>query len=460
MPFGFGEHNDNFHNSNFGSETFEDDFKSNIRLETLYLDNFKSFKRSKFEFGKLNCLIAPNNTGKSNLMVALKFLDNLIYHNAAVAIASVGGAENIRNFHYDENETKVNARFRIKNRVLHLNEFIDYDIYLNFLYSIDFESKQHNIDVIVSGKIKSVIIEGSDLVSGYERIIGKFESNIKNYDRYVDVLNGQNYRSFDFTYNHNTKQYSLNTRFDSTKKMIENLFILKIDKSDKEKLELFLNFSNIFSKNSLFSSYYFQSHEMKKPQVLGKAELSDNGKNLPEYLVSLYKRDKELFEDISTSLIGEVELVNSIEVRDSLIPELVFKEEVNDKTHDVSIQNISDGTLHFIAIMSALLGNRLSQGIMIEEPERHMHMKVLSYILNTMRDDDKQIFFTTHSGELLRILNQDEIIFLYRDEDTGDTKGLSASKIESLDKIFKKYKYELSDIIKNEVLGYLGDYNG
>jgi len=47
---------------------------SYIRLESLYLDNFKSFKESKFEFGNLNCLIAPNNTGKSNLIEALKFL--------------------------------------------------------------------------------------------------------------------------------------------------------------------------------------------------------------------------------------------------------------------------------------------------------------------------------------------------------------------------------------------------
>ena len=82
---------------------------SNIRLESLYLDNFKSFKESKFEFGKLNCLIAPNNSGKSNLIEALEFLDSLIYENTARAISKIG-LNNIKNFHYNE---KTSAFVRI-----------------------------------------------------------------------------------------------------------------------------------------------------------------------------------------------------------------------------------------------------------------------------------------------------------------------------------------------------------
>lgn len=428
---------------------------SYIRLESLYLDNFKSFKESKFEFGKLNCLIAPNNTGKSNLIEALEFLDNLIYQNMAVAI-SKAGIYNIRNFHYDKTKTTLNANFIIKNRVLHLNELIDYDISLSFLYSMDWESKQHNIDVIIRGKIKSLLIDNNDLDSSFDRKINDFESYIRNYDKYVLICNKQNYRSFDFTYNHNSLSYTLGTRFESTKKIVENLFVLKINKKEDNKLESFLKFSYIFSKNSLFSSYYFQSHEMKKPQVLGESTLVENGKNLPEYLVYLYQKDRELFENISISLIGEVELVNSIEVRDDSIPELIFKEKLNDKSYPVSIQNISDGTLHFIAIMSAIIGNKLSQGIMIEEPERHLHMKVLSYILNTMRDDDKQIFFTTHSTEMLSELKLDEIIFMFRDFN-GDTKGIRAKDIKNIKKIMKRYKNDLVEMIRIGILDGLED---
>jgi len=86
---------------------------SNIMLESLYIDNFKSFKDSKFEFGKLNCLIAPNNTGKSNLVEALEFLDSLIYQDVSRAIAKVG-LQNIQNIHYvDNKKIVINAKFKI-----------------------------------------------------------------------------------------------------------------------------------------------------------------------------------------------------------------------------------------------------------------------------------------------------------------------------------------------------------
>ena len=36
----------------------------------------------------------------------------------------------------------------------------------------------------------------------------------------------------------------------------------------------------------------------------------------------------------------------------------------------------------------------------------------------------------------------------------------SNSKHSPEDKLFKKYKYEITEIIKDGVLGYLGDYDG
>ena len=76
-----------------------------VMLKQLYIHNFKSFWHSKFEFGKVNCLIAPNNAGKSNLVEALIFLDNLIYKNPQQAINRVG-LKKIKNYHYNEDEIR------------------------------------------------------------------------------------------------------------------------------------------------------------------------------------------------------------------------------------------------------------------------------------------------------------------------------------------------------------------
>lgn len=439
MAFGFGEYNDNFYNSNFYSE-----YKSHVRLESLYLDNFKSFKESTFEFGKLNCLIAPNNSGKSNLIDALKFLDALLYENPARAIAKVG-LKNIRNFHYDEKETRVKAKFLIKNRVLVADELIDYDVTFLFIFTLNTDDKVSNTDVVIDGKIKSIAIDKNDLKNGFGlRIFENLEGYIANYSDNLESLKKKQYRQFCLNYNTTSKNLVIDSRLDSTYKILEKLLGIQENK--------ILDYKNIFNKSSLFTSHYFHAHDIKRTQESGFGYLLENGTNLTEYLESL---DREVFADISTSLIGEVELVTSIEIKGESIPEVVFNEEVNDIKYPVSIQNISDGTIHFLAIMSAILGNQNSIGLMIEEPERHMHMKVLTYILNTMRDDDKQIFFTTHSTELLSQLKLDEIVFMFRDYE-GDTKGQRTKDIPNIKKIMKLYKNDLVSMIQ---MGVVGEYD-
>ncbi|MCK9371800.1 MAG: ATP-binding protein [Sulfuricurvum sp.] len=453
MVFGFeGSGGQNFDNGNFASEPIEREYKSSIILESLYLHNFKSFYNSKFEFGKLNCLIAPNNTGKSNLVEALEFLDALIYENTARAIAKIG-FQNIQNYHYlDEKRISMNAKFNIQNRVLVSDEFIDYKLELAFLFSMDIEEKKSNIDIIsYSSKIKSIPIDKADLQNGLQlRVFNDFDEYIQNYLLYAQNLEKKRYESFDFSYNNSTLQYEIKTKRDTTDKLVQLLFGLEINKKNNI-LTKPMDFRFLFNRSSLFASHYFHAHDIKRTQESGFEYFLKDGTNLAEHLSNL---DKEVFEDISTSLIGEVELINSLEIKDGFTTDIVFNEEVNGKTYPIKLQKVSDGTIHFVAIMTALIGNKHSIGMMIEEPERHMHMKVLSYILNTMRDDDKQIFFTTHSTEFLSQLNLDEIIFMFRDYE-GDTKGQRAEDIPNIKKIMKRHK-DLVEIIK---CGLVGEYD-
>jgi len=421
-------------------------------LKKLYIHNFKSFWNSTFEFGKVNCLIAPNNAGKSNLIEAIEFLDNLIYQNPVVAMAKVG-LDNIKNYHYVENETKLNAEFEINNIVLVGDELLSYKLTLSFIYSYNWELKTQNIDVFISGKIKNILINKADLKKGMQlRVFGNFDNYIDNFIIYAQALEKNNNRSFNFDYNHSTLNYSVsNTQFSTTDEMVRKLLGLNVKKKNKE-LDSPIDFRFFFNKSSLFASHYFQTHEIKRPEITGYEIFVKNGKNLPEYLKSL---NSEILEDITTSLVGEIELINNFELEDKIVPELVFKEDVNGKTYPIKLKNVSDGTLHFMAIMSALLGNKHSIGMMIEEPERHMHMKVLSYILQTMRNDGKQIFFSTHSTEILQQLNLDEIVFMFRDFD-GNTKGKRAKNIENIKRIMKLFKNDLVEMIQ---MGVLGEYD-
>lgn len=85
---------------------------------------------------------------------------------------------------------------------------------------------------------------------------------------------------------------------------------------------------------------------------------------------------------------------------------------------NLNIAHASEGTIHFIAIMTALCTPWRRTIIMIEEPERSLHMRTLNYIVEQCRNNRSQIFITTHSSELLRMLKLNEISFVYTEAET------------------------------------------
>jgi predicted ATPase len=404
---------------------------SHIRLESLYLDNFKSFKDSKFEFGKLNCIVAPNNAGKSNLIEALEFCEIALFENVAQAIANVG-ASAIRNYKYNQNEIVIHPSFYVDNMVLIDDYLYDYKIDVDLKFTVLYNDASYTTQVNRNGKFKKLKIEKKDLnglgTRAYNDDIKKY---VANFDEYLGKLTYKRYISFENNLN--------------LKKSFFNIIAGVADDGNRV-------FRNIFGTDKLFSSFYFHPKIIKENQKFEEKYLLKDGTNLAYFLKTL---DKETFEAISTSLIGEVDLVESIELVDGAFPTVMFNENTTGVNNQISQQRVSDGTIHFLSLMTALLTSK-SRCLVFEEPERHMHMKTLSYILNTMRDNKSQIFFTTHSTEMLGELELDEIIFMFRDYE-GDTKGIRAKDIKNIKKIMQIYKNDIVEMIKIGILDSLED---
>ena len=417
-------------------------------LKKLYIHNFKSFWESTFEFGKLNCLIAPNNTGKSNLIEALEFCDKLLFSREDEEPKF--SFSELKNYKYNEDNIRFELEFELANRVL-----VYYDLF-DYKYSVKFNiifGTINNIDVAVNGYLKHITIFNKDNKNILSQTLGirlygdELKKDIVNYEKYDEELTSKRYTKFDFTYSQNTLNYGLTCQ--ST--LQESIFTLfGFQMNTKNELVKPIKLKNIFSKK-IFSSYDFQPYLIKQ-QSISSFQLNKIGTNLTEFIAGQLD---ETIEDISTSLIGEIEQVTGIVIdRETAFKTLSF---IENNSHKVPLNKISDGTVHFLAIMSALIANgREIETIMIEEPERHLHMKVLSYILNSMRDSESQIFFTTHSTEMLSELKLDEIIFMFRDFD-GDTKGIRAKDIKNIKKIMRIYKNDLVEMIRIGILDGLED---
>lgn len=64
-------------------------------IKRLKIMNFKSYRDTQFEFGKINVVVGPNGSGKTNLVDAFSFLKQLIRLSLIHLILSFDG-ENTR----------------------------------------------------------------------------------------------------------------------------------------------------------------------------------------------------------------------------------------------------------------------------------------------------------------------------------------------------------------------------
>lgn len=220
---------------------------------------------------------------------------------------------------------------------------------------------------------------------------------------------------------------------------------------------------NLFRRDILTFNFDVRSIR-RNMKPLQPSILERDGANLNYILQTLKSSDPEAFESISVSLTGVVEEVKDIEVKElplgtDKIPEIFFMEN-GDFT--VGRENISDGSLMLLAIMTAMYANETGAFlIVIEEPERHLHMDAISYLVEAFRaySTETQLIITTQSSEVMRILEpkKDNIVFIFRDYN-GITKTVSSKNIKELEPLLKELEYNVDDVVRTRILGDLGDF--
>jgi AAA15 family ATPase/GTPase len=103
---------------------------------------------------------------------------------------------------------------------------------------------------------------------------------------------------------------------------------------------------------------------------------------------------------------------------------------------------MSDGTLRFLAIVTALLTRPEGSQIVIEEVDNGLHPSRAQLLLNMLLKlgEERQIdiLVTTHDPALLDALLPDllpSVIVTYRNPDTGESQLISLEDLENLPQI-------------------------
>ncbi|MCI0471011.1 MAG: AAA family ATPase, partial [Candidatus Aminicenantes bacterium] len=83
-----------------------------LKIENIYVNNYKSFHDDVFKFDDFNIIVGANNAGKSNFLDLLEFIDNALRTDLITAVKEKGGFKKIKNFRGKDDfiEIKVDLR--------------------------------------------------------------------------------------------------------------------------------------------------------------------------------------------------------------------------------------------------------------------------------------------------------------------------------------------------------------
>ncbi|MFK5975133.1 MAG: AAA family ATPase [Sulfurovum sp.] len=422
-----------------------------MRLKKLYIHNYKSFYDTTIELGKFNIIVGENNSGKSNIIDVLEFIDIAMSKDIERAISDKGGYDNLKNYRTDEEKIIIRATFEnsmIKSTFLgdkHINAIVQGEG--EYTLSFSFTKKSILFSIYLDMDFRIIKGRGTDKEL-IERVF-KFENN-----EHIKKLKANSVKfiiSNRRTFNNSDKTSKLYIYKTINRKFIEeNLseILHFIDISKDENL-------NIKIHNSKYiSTYYFNIEIIKdKSDKDSTSILKKDGSNLGKNL-STYLSKTTLFDIVSNSLIttvNEIDGINIHQIADNYI--ITFIE----GDREISINKVSDGTVNLLATITAL-NQPINKGslLVFEEPERHLHLKAVNYLLDSFRASENQIIITTHSTEILKDANLEEIIFIYRDSD-GDTQSLKATDIPDLEGKMKRLGYDrplsLDELIADNIIG-------
>lgn len=430
-------------------------------IDKIRIKNFKSLRDVRLNLQQVNLLIGPNNSGKTNFLKALEFFgkfyqgdynDKENFNN--VSFRKAGFYEIIKEIHIIEKNEDIDE---VKHAYYKLEEFPEsYEIpKYNFLSGkfgtetmIINDFSQAEIDKIFNS---SLIEKRFAYMSSLEEISKlkwnskiQFNSEQKTLPFYGFIFE-KLYDSFNLW-----KSISKSIRdFEYIKIVnpLEDLIDIKIYKPDINKIKLPAEIKN-------------------KKETAVSADVS----NLIPFLDSMLGGNIEVIEAMNKDLNNYISEFVKIRVDYKEIPNIEEPHKIigltNKKNETFWGDEISDGTLYFLALLSIVHQPNPPKLLLIEEPEANIHPRRIKEVIDLLFDlankKGIQVILTTHSPLVVdEFRDIPESVHIFEMED-GESivKNLKLDIINKLNgksknKGFKEVDYTVS-LGDNWILGFLG----
>lgn len=185
-------------------------------------------------------------------------------------------------------------------------------------------------------------------------------------------------------------------------------------------------------------SFELLSPDQMRASSRGKSKnLSISGRNLPSFL-------KNMTEDQKRGFLNKLHLLLDEQIEDVTTETkgkpgwtyVNITEKYKNIKYTVSSRHLSDGMLRLLALIglsesedgSLLLLDEIENGV------NSCYAENLMKIFYSMCESGKQLLMTTHSVVFLDYVNKNDIIYLYRDRENGNTVSIKLFELPELEK--------------------------
>ena len=362
--------------------------------------NFRNINAEDLQFEKINILIGPNNSGKTNFIKALTFYSDMLINaqNGSLKTAFLNavarnGWEHAHNKYTSENEP------------------------IEFSWEIDLngEPVRYRFSYTAGNSVEGCNIVLEELNSTNLSLTEKYEQEFnffRCHDRNIGtgrfstaVKKGQVNRRLKFDLN---SKEILSMQFKDI--LLKNQSIYGSELIRVNIAQMLYDLEEFFKGFSVYTSAQFNTKKMREPVESKSVDsiLNADASNFVNVFTKYKAEDmvwKKRFENKMKELIPNLEAADSVNAYEKLIFRMVY----GDKQYDLS--DVSEGTLKGL-ILNMLINMPYEQNVSllaIDEPETNLHPAWQKVVGNWIQTSDtfKQCFISTHSPDFLDVFTEE-----------------------------------------------------
>lgn len=373
-------------------------------ITRLKVNNYKSLWNLDMPLTPFTVIVGNNATGKSSILQVLQFLFESVANDFKVVVENRGlSVENIK------------------------SKYANHGI-MTFQLELSLPIEQEQRDFVWNLEIRTTI-KDNKMELWSERIY-----DVKNGKVLLEFLSGKYGILVD----------SSNNNMDFPMSVNSSSLLKYVDIS-----------SDLYVKNypelCAIKRYCLDSdsYELLNPTAMrsssrGKVStIGSYGENLPSFIKGMNETQKKDFQKKIQMLLGtRIENVEAYTKGKPGWTQLRVTEKYGNDTIKITSKDLSDGTLRVLAFIALLENEKSETTLLLDEIENGINLnyaeKLVALLQQAYAEKKQQLIVTTHSTVFLDYVDRDNIIYLYRDEDTGFTK---AAKLFDVEEMKSKLEY-------------------